>query len=143
MLIETIKANSGEVSIYQDADGYHAERWDDRKQMITEQSGDWPTKIEALQAITACPKCGGDTMLCECVTEHSHAKPIGEPEVETTVAGCQVQHDNSGVGHSWRNIDAENIPAQVRLEIEGEIIDGKKDECDDYVASNGLHYRWA
>ena len=51
--------------------GYHVERWDSRKEMITEQSGDWPTEIEALAAINACPSCGGDTMLCECVTAYS------------------------------------------------------------------------
>ena len=61
---------------------------------------------------------------------------------ETTVCGCQIQHDASGQGHAWRNIDAENIPANIREEIEGEIIDGGKDECADFVASNGLHYRW-
>lgn len=59
------------------------------------------------------------------------------------VCGNQVQIDRSGVGHAWTNIDAEDIPASIREEIEGEMIDGGKDECDDFVASNGLHYRWA
>ena len=63
-------------------------------------------------------------------------------ETETLVCGCQVQHDASGQGHAWRDIDAEDIPANVREEIECEILDGGKDECDNYVASNGLHYRW-
>ena len=63
-------------------------------------------------------------------------------EIETTVCGNQVQIDNSGVGHNWRNIDASDIPANIREELEGEMIDGGKDECDDYVASNGCHYRW-
>jgi hypothetical protein len=62
---------------------------------------------------------------------------------EQLVCGCQVQHDNSGVGHNWRNIDRESIPANALTEIEGEIIDGGKAECDDFVASNGLHYRWS
>lgn len=62
---------------------------------------------------------------------------------ETTVAGCQIQYDNSGVGHNWRDIDASDIPANIREEIECEIIEGGKEECDDYVASNGLHYRWS
>lgn len=62
-------------------------------------------------------------------------------ETENLVCGKQVQHDNSGVGHNWRNIDASDIPAVVREEIEGEIIDGKRDSGD-LVASNGLHYRW-
>ena len=61
---------------------------------------------------------------------------------ETTVCGNQIQHDNSGVGHNWRNIDASDIPANIREEIEAEIIDGGKKECEKYVATNGLHYRW-
>lgn len=59
-----------------------------------------------------------------------------------TVCDKQIQHDNSGVGHNWRNIDADDIPADIREEIAAEIIDGKQDECSDYVATNGLHYRW-
>lgn len=61
---------------------------------------------------------------------------------ETTVAGCHIQIDRSGVGQHWRNIDAADIPADVRRDIECEIMDGGKDECECYVASNGLHYRW-
>lgn len=62
--------------------------------------------------------------------------------IETTVCGKRIQHDNSGVGHNWRNIDREDIPADIVEEIEGEIIDGKMDECADFIGSNGLHYRW-
>lgn len=58
------------------------------------------------------------------------------------VCGNQVQFDASGVGHAWRNIDASDIPANIVEEIEGEMIDGGKDECPDFVGSNGLHYRW-
>lgn len=61
---------------------------------------------------------------------------------ETTVCGRRIQHDNSGVGHNWRNIDAQDIPAGIREEIEGEIVDGGQDECSDFLGSNGLHYRW-
>lgn len=61
---------------------------------------------------------------------------------ETTVAGCRVQYDNSGVGHNFKDVDREDIPANIVEEIECEIIDGENDECDDFVASNGLHYRW-
>ena len=61
---------------------------------------------------------------------------------DTLVCGNQVQHDNSGVGHNWRHIDREDIPANVVEEIEGEMIDGGKESCDDYVASNGQHYAW-
>jgi hypothetical protein len=62
---------------------------------------------------------------------------------ETTVCGCQVQYDHSGgQGHCWRNQSASDIPANIVLEIEGEIIDGGRESCDDFVASNGCHYRW-
>ena len=58
------------------------------------------------------------------------------------VCGSQVQVDRSGVGHCWVDVAADDIPANVREEIEGEILDGGKEECYDFVASNGLHYRW-
>jgi hypothetical protein len=58
------------------------------------------------------------------------------------VAGMPIEHDNSGVGHNWRRISRDDIPADVAEEIEGEIIDGKRETCDDFLASNGLHYRW-
>lgn len=61
---------------------------------------------------------------------------------ETTICGKTIQHDNSGVGHNWRTIDASDLPADLREEIAAEIIDGKQDTCNDYVATNGLHYRW-
>lgn len=59
----------------------------------------------------------------------------------TRVAGHQIQIDRSGQGHCWRDIDADEIPANVVLELEGEIVDGKREEGQ-IVASNGLHYRW-
>jgi hypothetical protein len=31
----------------------------------------------------------------------------------------------------------------VVIEIECEIIDGGRGECDGYVATNGQHYRWS
>lgn len=58
----------------------------------------------------------------------------------TLVCGKQIQHDNSGVGHNWRNIDAADIPADARIEIEGEIIDGKQDEG--HIVCGGENYRW-
>jgi hypothetical protein len=61
---------------------------------------------------------------------------------ESLVCGCRVQVDRSGVGHCWDDINADDIPANVRQEIECEIIDGGKDECSGFRASNGLHYRW-
>lgn len=61
---------------------------------------------------------------------------------ETTVCGMTIKHDASGQGHAWRTVAREDIPASVVEEIEGEIIDGGVEHCDDYVASNGQHYRW-
>jgi hypothetical protein len=58
------------------------------------------------------------------------------------ICGTQIQHDASGVGHNWRNIDAADIPADICEEIAAEILDGGNEECDDFVASNGMHYRW-
>lgn len=53
------------------------------------------------------------------------------------------QIDRSGVGHNWQTIDHDDIPANIVEEIEGEIIDGKQGSCADFVASNGMHYRWS
>lgn len=61
---------------------------------------------------------------------------------ENTILGHTIQHDDSGVGHNWRTIDASELPADTREEIAAEIIDGKQETCDDYRATNGLHYRW-
>ena len=54
----------------------------------------------------------------------------------------QIQHDASGAGHNWHNIDREDIPANIIAELDGEMLDGGMESCDDYVAKNGLHYRW-
>ncbi len=59
---------------------------------------------------------------------------------ESLVCGRPVQWDKSGVGHCW--ISLTDVPTDVRTEIEGEIIDGGSESCEDYAASNGLHYRW-
>ena len=61
---------------------------------------------------------------------------------QALVCGKQIQHDNSGVGHNWRSVSAQDIPADVRVEIEAEILDGGTEMTADYVASNGQHYRW-
>ena len=60
----------------------------------------------------------------------------------TTICGKTIKHDNSGVGHNWRTIDASDIPADIREEIAAEIIDGNQDTRSQYTASNGLSYRW-
>lgn len=63
---------------------------------------------------------------------------------DTLVCGCQVQMDRSGVGHCWVDVAAGSLdlPASIQEEIEGEIIDGGRESCDDFVGSNGVHYRW-
>jgi len=68
--------------------------------------------------------------VCGCLIQHD-------------VCGCLIQHDESGgQGHCWRVCDAMDCQPSVQLEIECEIIDGKRESCSDYVASNGQHYRW-
>ena len=64
-------------------------------------------------------------------------------EHDTTVCGKTIQIDRSGVGHNWRALDRDEIPANIIEEIEAEIIDGTQDSCVDFVASNGMHYRWS
>jgi len=71
-----------------------------------------------------------------------YARRQGEAASETTICGKAIQHDNSGVGHNWRTVDANDLPANIVEEIAAEIIDGKQETCPDYVATNGLHYRW-
>lgn len=69
-------------------------------------------------------------------------------EMQKTVCGNQVQYDKSGVGHCWVNIDAEDIPASIREELEGEMMDaeskiqGDSDEWNIVTCSNGIKYRW-
>jgi hypothetical protein len=64
----------------------------------------------------------------------------GDSDIE--IEGCDIEYDASGVGHNWRPATEGNCPADTQAEIAAEIIDGGKQICDDYVASNGLHYRW-
>ncbi len=61
---------------------------------------------------------------------------------ESLVCGSQVQVDRSGVGHCWVAVTDDTLPANIREELEGEMIDGGKDSCESYRASNGLRYRW-
>lgn len=51
--------------------------------------------------------------------------------------------ESSGQGHAWQTADEGNCPTDIQAEIAAEIIDGGQGECMDYVASNGLHYRWS
>jgi len=63
-------------------------------------------------------------------------------ETNELVCGSQVQVDKSGAGQCWVDVAAADLPPSISQTIEGEMIDGGHDECDDFVASNGLHYRW-
>ena len=58
------------------------------------------------------------------------------------VCGKQIMIDRSGQGHCWRTVSADYVPADIIEEIEGEILDGGMDTCEDFVASDGQHYRW-
>ncbi len=53
-----------------------------------------------------------------------------------------VQDISGGHGHCWQTIHQDDLPADVREEIECEIIDGGSEACADFVASNGQHYAW-
>jgi hypothetical protein len=59
------------------------------------------------------------------------------------IEGAVVEMDRSGRGDAWTVCREGDIPTNIVEEIACEIIDGGQDECDDYVASNGLHYRWS
>jgi len=62
--------------------------------------------------------------------------------MNTTICGITIKHDNSNVGQNWRTINASDIPANICEEIAAEIIDGGKNHCDQFTASNGFSYRW-
>lgn len=69
--------------------------------------------------------------------------PEQDPEVDgednTWPEGWTVQHDPSGQGHAWRDVEPEDVPADIAEEIHTAIMeDGEGDE----VRSNGLRYRW-
>jgi hypothetical protein len=58
-----------------------------------------------------------------------------------SVLSKTVQIDRSGgQGHCWRIAD---VSGDIAEEIAAEMLDGGKEECDDYIASNGCHYRWS
>ena len=58
------------------------------------------------------------------------------------IKGISIQHDKSGAGHCWVAADSDNCPPSIEEEIAAENIDGKVKETEDFVASNGQHYRW-
>lgn len=50
-VINTIATDDGEINVYRDADGYHAERWSESRRMIVSQSGDCETAAEAIERV--------------------------------------------------------------------------------------------
>jgi hypothetical protein len=66
----------------------------------------------------------------------------GDARAPKSVTIPPIQVDRSGVGHCWVDADATKLPKNIEIEIECEILDGGVAHTDDYVASNGLHYRW-
>jgi hypothetical protein len=58
------------------------------------------------------------------------------------ITGRDVQHDPSGVGHAWRTIPADDIPASIREEIACWILEADNPSPGtEYVATGGQHYR--
>jgi hypothetical protein len=83
----------------------------------------------------------GDNWTVEIVNPPAeYGSNVSDEQVE--VCSTPIQYDKSGVGHCWVAATEADCPASIQEEIAGEIIDGKMDNCDDYVASNGIHYRW-
>lgn len=57
-------------------------------------------------------------------------------------ATLHVEVDRSGQGSCWTPVDMDDLPAQVREEIEGEAIGSDGRPSGELVASNGTAYRW-
>lgn len=51
-IVRTVKTYDGEITVYRDADGFHAEKWSESRQMIVAQSGDQPTEQEAIDRVS-------------------------------------------------------------------------------------------
>jgi len=57
------------------------------------------------------------------------------------ITNHKVQHDPSGVGHAWRAVVADDVPANIAEEIACWIIEEEPESGDEFTAMNGLHYR--
>jgi hypothetical protein len=62
-------------------------------------------------------------------------------DANVIINGHRVQHDPSGVGHAWRTIPANDLPASIAEEIACWIIEDEPEDGAEIIASNGLHYR--
>jgi hypothetical protein len=69
-----------------------------------------------------CPSSNGNDSACE-------------------IDGHPIEYDASHVGVHWVLTSPDTLPASIRLELEGEIIDGNRPHGH-YTASNGITYRW-
>lgn len=59
------------------------------------------------------------------------------------ICGNEIQIDLSGSqGHSWAACDDLDCPPSIQEEIAAEMLDGGKESCDGYRATNGQIYRW-
>lgn len=59
------------------------------------------------------------------------------------IASKTVFFDKSGgQGHRWILADEVTCPASIQEEIAAEILDGKVETTEDFIASNGQHYAW-
>jgi len=77
-------------------------------------------------------------------TSYSVEVETGEKKMadQVVVLGREIQYDKSGVGHCWASAEEVDCPQSIQEEIAAEIIDGGKEDCDGYRASNGVYYRW-
>lgn len=57
------------------------------------------------------------------------------------IDGHGVQHDPSGVGHSWGPVAAADMPANIAEEIACWIIEEDPEAGAEMTGSNGQHYR--
>ena len=62
---------------------------------------------------------------------------------ETTKAETKFEYDASGQGHCWKNMVAEDHPAEIVEELECWEIEDNPGDGDTYTASNGITYRLA
>lgn len=80
---------------------------------------------------------------CDTPTSNAVTEALDVESYE--IDGRTIQVDASGNGNTWvtvTELDARD-DVDAMTEIAGEIIDGKRAQCDSYTAKNGLRYRWS